>query len=575
MLDSEIEELRARYRAERDKRLRPDGARQYVAPEGDFGYYVEDPYAEEIQREPLTDEVEALVIGGGLGGLLAGTRLRQAGVDSIRVVEKGGDVGGTWYWNRYPGVRCDIESYIYLPLLEETGFVPSERYSRGEEIRRHAQRIAKHFDLYRDACFQTEVSEMAWDESALRWTVRTDRGDEMRAKYVIISSGPFSRPKLPGIPGIDDYRGHTFHTSRWDYGYTGGDQYGGMDRLADKRVALIGTGATAIQVVPAVAEDAERLLVFQRTPSAVDVRGNAPTDPEWAASLDPGWHQRRRDNFLRVVHGKGGDDEQVDAWGELTRYSRAETGDDPELRAEIADHRKMSALRARVDEVVSDPATAEALKPWYRHVCKRPTFSDEYLQAFNRDDVELISTAGHGVERITENGIVVDGVEHVVDCIVFATGFDVGAGHPAFAGTPIRGRERTLAEHCARGLRSLHGLTSNGFPNLFCLGVGQNAVSVNFSHVLDEQAVHVAGLVGQAEARGARCIEPTERAEQAWVDRMEREALPIDVLAECTPGYYNSEGQLTRKRPGYAGDALEFSELLRQWRETSLHEVLR
>ncbi|MBQ6643517.1 MAG: NAD(P)/FAD-dependent oxidoreductase [Saccharopolyspora sp.] len=580
------EELRARYRAERDRRLRPDGSAQYIEPTGDFGYYVDDPHAVEFTRQPCVDDVDAVVVGGGFGGLIAGARLRQAGLGSIRIVERGSDVGGTWYWNRYPGVRCDIESYIYLPLLEEVGYVPTEKYTCGAEIHRHAQAIAETFDLYREACLQTEVTGAEWDSERGRWTVTTDRGDRMTARYVVFACGVFGRPKLPGIPGIDGFRGHTFHTSRWDYAYTGGDQTGGMHRLADKRVAVIGTGATAIQCVPHLAADAERLYVFQRTPSVVDERGNRPTDPEWAGALRPGWHRRRRDNFLAVVAGRADADLVGDRWGDLTRHFQAELAklddreiDDPQRREfarEIADFRKMNDIRARVESIVDDDATARALQPWYRHDCKRPTYSDEYLPAFNRPNVTLVDTEGRGVERITANGAVSGGVEYELDCLIFATGFEIGRAHPAFSGPPIRGRGgRTLAEHFRGGIRTLHGFTSHGFPNLFCMGLSHNAVAVNFAHVLDDQAAHIGAMIAEAERRQAPYVEPSAAAEREWTESIRRSARPNKVQAECTPGYYNNEGKPPPVRESYTGDALEFAELMRSWRAGSgLAEVL-
>ncbi|SDR15874.1 flavin-containing monooxygenase [Actinopolyspora saharensis] len=583
------EEVRARYRAERDRRIRPDGSNQYLAPTGDFGYYAVDPYVDaEPDRAPLEDDVEVLIVGAGFGGLLAGARLRQSGFDSIRMVEKAGDVGGTWYWNRYPGVRCDIESYIYLPLLEELGYVPSEKYARGEEIRQYTRSIAQHFDLYRDACFQTEVTSASWDESLRRWRVTTDRGDNITARYAIFSSGPFSRPKLPGIPGIDTFRGHTFHTSRWDYSYTGGDQTGGMHGLADKRVAVVGTGATGIQCVPALAEDAAHLYVFQRTPSVVDERANRPTDPEWAAGLTAGWHERRRNNFLAVLGGDRAEQDRdmvADRWSDLALHYRQvaeEAGEEElteqehELVREIADFRKMNQVRERVDSLVEDPETARALQPWYRYECKRPTFNDEYYPAFNRPDVTLVDTGGRGVERITERGPVSHGVEYEVDCIVFATGFQVGGSHPAASGLPLHGRDGvTLPEHFSGGMRTLHGFTSHGFPNLFCMGPSQNGVAPNFTHVLDDQATHIAAMITESAKRGAAYVEPTAAAEQAWVDEMRRKAGVDSALDECTPGYYNNEGHSSVVRSFYRPDELEFAELLRRWRaEDGFADVL-
>ncbi|MGI4813465.1 MAG: flavin-containing monooxygenase, partial [Janthinobacterium lividum] len=261
----DIDALREKYRQERDKRLRPDGNAQFVKVEGDFSHLIDDPYVEPgFSREALQDEVEVLIVGGGFGGLIAGARLRDAGFQDIRIVESAGDFGGTWYWNRYPGAQCDIESYIYLPLLEETGYMPKLKYSFAPEIREHAVRIAKQYDLYRNVLFQTQVKTMQWQEAEDKWLITTHRNDRFKAKFVIVSGGPLNRPKLPGIDGIQNFKGHTFHTSRWDYDYTGGDTTGNLHKLADKRVAIIGTGATAIQCVSHLGRHAKQLYVFQR-----------------------------------------------------------------------------------------------------------------------------------------------------------------------------------------------------------------------------------------------------------------------------------------------------------------------
>ncbi|MEU3710996.1 flavin-containing monooxygenase [Streptomyces catenulae] len=588
--DAGLEALRARYRAERDRRVRPEGRGQYQQVTGRFGYYDEDPYTDgEFTREPLADRVEVVILGGGFGGLLAGARLRQAGVTSIRIIEKGGDFGGTWYWNRYPGIHCDIESYIYLPLLEELGYLPKWRYAPGEEIRQHARAIGHAFDLYRDACFRTQITELRWDEEAAEWLVATDRGDRIRARYVVTASGTLSEAKLPGIPGIETFRGHTFHTSRWDYAYTGGDADGNLHRLADKRVALIGTGATAIQCVPHLGADARELYVFQRTPSSVDVRGNRPTDPEWAASLTPGWQRRRRENFLSLVTGgQVAEDLVDDGWTSTARLQQKLIPSDgyatvpPEERErayELADFRKMDEIRARVDAVVTDPATAELLKPWYRYMCKRPTFSDSYLQTFNRPNVTLVDTAdSHGVERITENAVVVGGRGYEVDCIIFGTGFEVGVSGLTSGRLPVYGRDGVALTDTwrQRGPRTLHGFYSHGFPNLFQLGPLQNASSVNYVHILDEQATHVAEVVAAARRSGARRVEPTAEAEDAWVATIREKAADLYTFqAECTPGYYNNEGRPRERSESFGDGPVAFHALLRAWREgDGMREVL-
>ncbi|RST31140.1 NAD(P)/FAD-dependent oxidoreductase [Sphingomonas ginkgonis] len=576
--------LRDKYRAERDKRLRADGNDQYVEVADRFAHYLDDPYIEQrIERPPLVDEAEVVVIGGGFGGLLAGARLRHAGVKDIRLIEKGAEFGGTWYWNRYPGAACDIESYVYLPLLEETGFIPERKYSRGPEIREHSQRIADRFDLRRDALLQTEVTDLAWDEEARRWTVSTNRGDRLRARFVVMANGPLHRPKLPGIPGIESFEGHTFHTSRWDYAYTGGDTDGGLTGLNDKTVGIIGTGATAVQVVPHLGEWARQLYVFQRTPSSIDVRNDRLTDPDWAAALAPGWHRHRMENFNTLVSGGWAEEDLVnDGWTDIIRNlgvlarTRAANEDgegavDPAALVQLADFRKMESLRARVDEVVTDQQTAEALKPWYNQFCKRPCFHDDYLATFNRSNVSLVDTEGRGVERITPAGVVANGTEYRVDCLIFATGFEVGTSYARRAGYQIRGAGgRTLEEKWATGGKSLHGMMINGFPNCFIFSTIQSGFTANYPHALVEQATHAAYIIGEGLKRQKSRIEPTEAAEDGWTREILDAVLDRrQFLEECTPGYYNGEGQISPLAASYASygkGSNAFFAILAQWR---------
>ncbi|HEY1879490.1 MAG TPA: NAD(P)/FAD-dependent oxidoreductase [Caulobacteraceae bacterium] len=585
-IDFDPEALHEKYLAERDRRVREDGISQYVEVKAEFAHYVDDPYVEPNERTPVFDEVEFAIIGGGFGGLLMGARLREAGFERIRVVENGGDFGGTWYWNRYPGAMCDVESYVYLPLLEELGYVPRHKYSFAPEILEHSRNIARHYDLYRDALLQTAVTGLTWDEEASRWIISTSRGDAFRAQYVAMANGPLSRPKLPGIPGIHDFKGQTFHTSRWDYAYTGGDSSGGLSGLADKRVGVIGTGATAIQCVPHLGAAAQHLYVFQRTPSSVDVRNNAETDPQWASSLEPGWQRRRQDNFNILVSGGDQDEDLVhDGWTDIFRHLTGAAVKDAsrrlgrrltsEERAELlalADYRKMNQVRARVDTIVEDAAAAAALKPWYRQFCKRPCFHDEYLQTFNRPNVTLVDTEGRGVERLTERGVVANGREFELDCLIFATGFEVGTAYTRRAGYDIVGRQgRSLSEHWSDGLRTLHGLTAHGFPNCFFLGFTQTAITISVPQALGEQARHVTHMVTEARARGAEVLEPTAEAEQAYVDEIRSLArLGLRFYAECTPGYYNSEGA-AGNRHGFFSEMyglgpIRFFELLAEWR---------
>jgi cyclohexanone monooxygenase len=578
--------LRRKYAAEREKRVRDDGIKQYREPVGDFAYYVEDPYIDQaIDRPALTDEVDVIIVGGGFGGLVAAAELRKSGaVERIRVVEKGGDFGGTWYWNRYPGVQCDIESYIYLPLLEELGYVPKEKYSFGPEILEHARAIGRHYRLYDDACFQTEVTGVEWEASTSQWLVSTNRGDQMRSRFVIIASGPFNRPKLPGIEGIETFRGHTFHTSRWDYAYTGGSSDGGLEGLRGKRVGIIGTGATAVQCVSHIAETAEHLYVFQRTPSVVDARNNLPTDPAWAASLAPGWQRHRMRNFTIVVTGGHEAEDLVDdGWTEITRMDALLSRDggadsvDFTRSSELADFAKMEQIRARIEELVDDKATAEALKPYYRIFCKRPLFHDEYLSMFNRANVTLVDTDGKGVDRVVETGVIVGETLYEVDCLIFATGFEVGTLYTRRMGFDIIGEGGLrLSEKWADGMKTFHGFLSAGFPNLFHVGVTQTGVVFNYTHTVVEQCEHIAYLIGCTPER----IEPTQQAEDEWVATI-HELAPNNqqFLLDCTPGYYNGEGRPENPhnlQAGQYGRGPEaFFQLLREWREEGSHSGLR
>jgi cation diffusion facilitator CzcD-associated flavoprotein CzcO len=585
-VDFDPDELKARYLHERDLRLREDGNDQYIEVVGDFSNYVDDPYVERVERDPVFDDVEVLIIGGGFGGLLMGGRLREAGFDDIRVIEKGGDFGGTWYWNRYPGAMCDVESYCYLPMLEELGYVPKHKYSFAPEIMEHSKNIARHFRLYDNALLQTSVTGMQWDEADERWIVETDRGDRVRARYVAMANGPLSRPKLPGIPGIDTFKGHTFHTSRWDYAYTGGDNTGNLTGLSDKRVGIIGTGATAVQCIPHLGASAQQLYVFQRTPSSIDVRNNHETDPEWVSSLEPGWQYRRMENFNVLVSGGDQDEDLVaDGWTDIFRnltgiaaktasrkIGRRLTSYEKATLMELADYQKMNGVRSRAESIVEDPETAEALKPWYRQFCKRPCFHDEYLPTYNLPNVELVDTRGRGVERITETGVVANGVHYEVDCLIFATGFEVGTTYTRRAGYDIVGRDgQTLSEKWENGLRTLHGMQTNGFPNCFFLGFTQTAVTVNIPQALNEQARHVTHILTEVRRRGATAVEATADGEQAWVEEMRSKArLAERFRAECTPGYYNNEGNPGNPNGFFSGaygaGPVKFFQILDEWR---------
>jgi cation diffusion facilitator CzcD-associated flavoprotein CzcO len=579
------EALRRKYRQEREKRLRPDGNNQYIHAAGVFAGYANDPYTPVQARGPTHENVTVAVIGAGFAGLLTAARLKESGIDDVRIIDQAGDVGGTWYWNRYPGAQCDTASLVYMPLLEETGYVPTEKYAHGPEILQHSRRIANHYDLYRDALFHTKLTDLRWDGPGAVWILNTDRGDEFTARFVALGLGPLNVPKLPGIPGIEGFGGRSFHTSRWDYAYTGGGpEDPNLSRLRDKRVGVIGTGATAVQAVPHLAEGSEHLYVFQRTPSSVDARDNAPIDPSWFASIaSPGWQERWLRNFADNQTGVWVDDDFVmDGWTAIARRIKAQvmahppeewTADAVRRAYEDADLEKMEEIRARAEAIVSDKATAEKLKAWYRQLCKRPCFHDEYLQAFNRDNVTLVDTDGRGVDEITEAGVVAGGVEYELDCIIYASGFETGLHLESRMGFAVTGRDGIrLTDHWAEGMRSLHGTHVHGFPNLFLVQPfqGANLIS-NIPHNLYESARTIALVVRHVLNSGCAEVEPTREAEDAWLELLLTGLGPL-ASADCTPGYYNNEGDLDDPRVkymvGYPLGASAYFDYLDDWRRS-------
>jgi cyclohexanone monooxygenase len=588
--------LKAKYREERDKRLRPDGNDQYVEIAGVLSHYADDPYTEMVEREPLHDHVTFTFVGGGFAGLVTGARVKEAGIDDVRIVEKGGDFGGTWYWNRYPGAQCDTASMVYMPLLEECGHMPSEKYCHAPEILEHSQRIGKHFGLYDGALFHTQVTELEWDDDAGHWIVRTNRGDEFTSQFVGMGTGPLHLPKLPGIPGLQSFRGHTFHTSRWDYEYTGGDPSGAlMEKLADKRVAIIGTGATSVQCVPHLSRACGELYVLQRTPSSVDVRNNHPIDPDWFSEIaTPGWQQRWIENFTANQTATFVEEDLVqDGWTELVNRMKAKFLDlDPAqltpegimAALEDSDFEKMSEIRARVDSIVEDPDTAGSLKAWYRQLCKRPCFHDEYLQSFNNPNTHLVDTDGKGVERITEKGVVVGGVEYEVDCIIYASGFEVGTPHERRAGFDMIGRGGVkLSERWADGMKTMHGMHVHGFPNAFQVQATQAAALIsNYPHNLTEAGRTIGCILQHAVEHGIQRVEVTQEAEDAWIGEILAGVPGMGGVlgsAECTPGYYNNEGmppdgQLARLWAGYPAGPVAFFQLIERWRTDGRFEGL-
>ena len=571
-----LEEAREKYRIEREKRLRADGIRQYKELKGDYEEFDRDPYVEPgFTRDAVIEDVDVVIVGGGFGGMIEAANLTKAGVTNFRIVEKAGDFGGTWYWNRYPNAACDVESYVYLPLLEDTGYMPTEKYAKAPEIFAYCQLLGRTFDLYRGALFQTEVEDMRWDESRKRWNVMTSRHDVLSAKFIVIAGGVLHKAKLPGIPGIETYAGRAFHTSRWDYSYTGGSSQSLMEKLADKRVGIIGTGATAVQVVPKLAEAAKDLFVFQRTAACVGVRNNKPTDPEWFKSLKPGWQAERTRNFTQAVTGAQPAVDMID--DEWTKMNWVDTrklpeNDEEALELERIDFENMERVRQRIADVIKDPATAELMMPWYSQSCKRPCFHDEYLPAFNRPNVHLVDTDGKGVNEINERGVIVNGVEYPVDLLIFASGFEVTTGYTHRLGFDPKGRDGvSLSEAWAEGPATLHGVLSNGFPNMFMISTVQGAQATNFVHSITEAAQHVAFLIEQCVKGDIATIEPETAAQDKWFETLFAQLWGIARYnATCTPGYLNSEGggdMRSARAIAWMTSVLGFAEYVENWRE--------
>jgi cation diffusion facilitator CzcD-associated flavoprotein CzcO len=575
--------VRARYLAERDRRLVPGRADiRDLSTDSYFARYRDDPFTPYVERTPITDDTDVVIVGGGIAGLLAGAHLRKAGIEGIRILDQAGGFGGTWYWNRYPGVMCDVESYMYMPMLEELGYVPTTRYALGEEIRLHLEAIGDHFDLRSEALFHTGVTQAAWDDDAGRWRIDTDRGDRLTARYYVLAVGLLNLLKLPAVAGMEDFAGPSFHTARWDYEITGGAPGEPMTKLGDKVVGLIGTGATGIQCLPPLAEAAKHVIVFQRTPSAVGVRGNRPTDPEFAGSLEPGWQQARMDNFQAIMLGRGDAPDLVDdGWTQhyaaVHHPPRRATLEEYMRGAEELDYGIMEEHRRRVDELVEDPATAAILKPYYRYLCKRPCFHDEYLQAYNHGNVTLVDCPA-GFDRIDAHGPVVDGTRYDVDVLVYGTGFEPEVT-PLYrrAGHPIIGRGGvTLADKFAPGPATLFGMMTRGFPNLFVMPAPaqQCVVTVNYTQLALLGAEFIGGAVQMLEGRGVQVFDVTAEAEEEWTQKIVDSFVDGSaVMSACTPSRINQEGHpesLNPRAGNYGrgfGDYFAYRELLRDWLE--------
>lgn len=536
-------EEQAKYRE--FKEARSDIA-ETVALEGEFGKYLEDVHSQPpVPRESLDDECEILIIGAGFAGLMLWYKLSQAGFKDVRFCEKGGDVGGTWYWNRYPGIACDVESYSYLPLLEEMGYIPSMKFASGFEIMEHCQNIATKTGFYDKCLFHTTVEETEWDEPSKRWVVNTDRGDKMKAKFLVVANGILTTPKLSKIKGMETFKGDAFHTSRWDYNVD----------ITDKRVGIIGTGATAVQIIPEIAKTVKELYVFQRTPSSVDVRDQRETTAEeyetW--KTEENWAKKRRARFAKISSGRtalsANDDYlsgKVDTTKEKKKHDKPLTPEEFQQKQLDSNFRIMEQIRARVDAIVEDPKTAAALKPYYNYGCKRPTFHDEYLPTFNKPNVHLVDTAPRGVGEITESGIVHDGVEYPLDVLIYATGFQWMATQTF---SMIKGRDgRSLKDKWDQdGTKTFLGLQTKGFPNMFVItGPQGGGGSFNFTDSINDHGDYVLWMLETMAEKGVDVVDITEESQTAYAEHCAQVDIATAPLRDCI-SYYDHEG---KAKPG-------------------------
>ena len=542
-------EEQAKYKAFKEARA---GAADYIEMKGEFSRYLQDVYsADPVPREALTDECEVLVVGAGFAGLLLWHKLQRAGFENVRFCEKGGDVGGTWYWNRYPGIACDVESYSYLPLLEEMNYIPSMKFAAGFEIMEYCQKMAEKFGFYDKCLFHTTVERTEWDEDNSRWTVHTDRGDAMRAKFVVLANGILTTPKLARIDGMQSFAGSSFHTSRWDYNID----------LKGKRVGIIGTGATAVQAVPELAKIVEELYVFQRTPSSIDVRDQRETSveefKEWAK--EPGWAKARRARFAKISQGrtamKANDDYlagRVKDFRERKQHAEAISPEELVQKQLDSNFRIMEQIRARVDAIVEDPVTAAALKPYYPYGCKRPTFHDEYLPTFNLPHVHLVDTAPRGVSKINAQGVVHGDKEYPLDVLIYATGFQWMATSTF---NMIVGREgRTLRDKWqAEGTKTFLGLHSKGFPNLFLISGPQGGGgSFNFTNAIEEHGDYVVWMLETLRSQGSDVVDVKAEHEDAYAEHCRDADQLTRPLRDCIT-YYNGHGEAEPGSLAYYG----------------------
>ena len=544
---SYYDEIKNKFKEERDLRLdfRPPGTAQYTSDfSGKLANYAVNPYLSEVpERNAIEEYVDVLLIGSGFSTMLTAVKLLEKGIDNFRIVDNAADFGGVWYWNRYPGIACDIVSYDYLPLLDEMDYVPKRRYSRGDEIFAYCQMIAEKYGLYDYALFNTTVNTTVWDEDDEIWKVETDRGDLLSAQFVICANGNCSQPKLSRIKGMEEFAGHSFHTSRWDYQYTGEN----LENLRDKKVGIIGTGASAVQIVPEVAKTAKELYVFQRTPSSIDVREDWHTDPNWARKLKPGWQAKRREQSLSSTER---------TTEEMARYA-AMTPEEKVQEQENQNIDHMMRIHRAIDREVHDKATADALKPWYMYMCKRPCFHNEYLPTFNLPNVHLLDTHGKGITEINEAGPVFEDDQYDLDLLIYATGFEMLK--TGIYNKIIGKGGRNLDDKYADGIRTALGVHTAGYPNLFIMGGQQASFQLNIIVIMQSQGEHIVDCIDYMRWHNLQAMDVTDETEEWWVKEVIKHRGKTSRAEDCTPGYYNFEGAQERRQDGnYNGSVLTY-----------------
>ena len=473
--------------------------------------------------EPRRD-VDAVVVGAGFAGLYAHHRLRQLGL-TVQGYEAAADVGGTWWWNRYPGARCDVESmdycYSFSPELEQD-WTWSERYATQPEILRYVNHVADRFDLRRDIRFETRVTGATWDETAQRWHIVTDRGDSVSAQFCVMATGCLSAAKQPEIDGIDAFRGPTFHTGRWPHE--------GVD-FTGLRVGIIGTGSSGIQSIPVIAQQAAHVTVFQRTPNFTMPAKNAPLDPESVHARKARYREHRqamRESRAGVVVPMPEDSAlSVDADAREARFAAAwETGTlygmvsayNDLLIDRDANDTAAEYVRSRIRDIVADPEVADRLSPRnHPFGTKRPCLDTEYYATYNRDNVTLVDVRSTPIVEIASAGVRTTTDEYTLDAIVFATGFDAMTG--PLLGPDITGvGGATLRDKWAAGPRTYLGIATAGFPNLFTItGPGSPSVLVNMMVAIEQHVDWVAECIAYLGARGVASIDATVEAEDRWV----------------------------------------------------------